>query len=267
MSSSVIFVVDLDAAGAPPATDSVRQLLALIEGLPSDGGELDWRLVAVSLNSPLRAELKAFTPKGDEAPEARLTSAAETAFALLDATNDNEPEKAARALSGEDRKRLRAFLSPMKDRTGKFQVLVSGKFDRTVRAERAQQVLAAISRPSRKRAAEFGSVEGQILAATTYYGSPALRVRKFLSDEEVLCVFDRAEAAEIGATHTLDEVWTGQRVVVTGKITYGGEGKGQVVHASAMRALQAGKSVGEILDAMHSRGDNPIQGRWDHVRG
>lgn len=262
MSGTIVFVVDLDAAGAPPAQDSVRQLLALIEGLPSEGGQLDWRLTSVSLNSPLRAEVAAFTPAGEQASDAHVAAAAEAAFALLDATNDNEPEKRVRALAGEERKRLRALLQPMKERSGSIRVLVPGRSERTIRAERAKRVLTAIAEAPRKRSPEMGSIEGQILSATTYYGNPAVRVRKFLTDEEVLCVFSRETAQRIGAAHTLEEVWGGKRVVVSGKISFDGAGRAQVVYAENMRLLKGGPALGALLDAVHQRGESPVADDW-----
>jgi hypothetical protein len=258
----VIFVVDLDAAAAPPAMDSVRQLLALIEGLPTESGELDWRLVSVSLNSPLRAELQAFRPGGEVISETHIAGVADAAFALLDVTNDNDPAKATRALGGDDRKRLRSLIQPMKDRTGAIQVIIPGRAERVVRAERAQSVLVALSQPSKRRPPELGSIEGQILAATTHYGSPALRIRQFLSDEEVLCVFDKKMAEQIGGAHTVAEVWTGRRVIVEGKITFDASGDPQLVQATAVRTLGNGPDVGAILDRMHSRGDDPFVEPW-----
>lgn len=146
MSGSVIIVVDLDAAVAPPASDSVRQLLAVIDGLSNENGQLDWRLVSMSLNSPLRAELKAFTPGGDEAPESHLVSAAETSLRLLDAINDNDPSPAVRRLGDDDRRKLKALLAPMKEHAGRVQISVPGRFERTITAERAHAALAAIAR-------------------------------------------------------------------------------------------------------------------------
>jgi len=263
VTASVIFVVDLDAAAAPPATDSVRQLLALIEGLPTDAGELDWRLVSVSLNSPLRAELQAFTSTGEAIPETRLAAVADAAFAVLDATNDNDPVKATRALNVDARRRLRSFLQPMKDRTGAIQVIIPGRAERVVRAERAQAALVALSEPAKRRSPELGSIEGQILAATTHYGSPALRVRQFLTDEEVLCVFNKGMAEQIGGAHTVAEVWAGRRVVVDGKITFDASGDPQIVHATGLRTLGDGPDMNAILDRMHQRGDDPTVEPWD----
>ena len=263
MVGAVIFVIELDAAAAPPASDSVRQLLALIDGLPTEGGELDWRLVSLTLNSPLRAELRAFTPTGAEVPETHLAAAADGAFAVLDATNDNDPAKAARALGPDDRRRLRLLIQPLKDRAGSVQVIIPGRPERIVRAERAQAALAALSEPRKRRPPELGSVEGQILEATTYYGNPALRVRQFLSDQSVTCVFDKTMAERIGGAHTVAEVWSGRRVVVRGKINFDASGDPTIVHATDLRSLTGEADVNVIFDEMHSRTDEPFVDPWD----
>lgn len=263
MVATVIFVVDLDVATAPPASDSVRQLLALIDGLPTDAGELDWRLVAVSLNSPLRAELQAFTPTGEAVPETRLAAVADAAFSVLDATNDNDPAKATRALDADQRRRLRSLIQPMKERAGAIQVIIPGRPERVVRSERAQAALVVLSQPRKARSPELGAIEGRILAATTYYGSPALKVRQFLTEQEVLCVFDRGMAEQVGAAHTVAEVWTGRRVAVQGKITFDASGEPTIVRATGMRTLGKGPDLNVILDRMHSRGDEPAVESWD----
>lgn len=264
MASPVVFIVDLDAAGAPPASDSVRALLALIDALSSEGGELDWRLTGVSLNSPLRAEVTAFTSMGEDVSDARTAHAVDTAFAVLEATNDNEPETAVRALSGDQRKRLRAILTPIKDRAGLVKILAPGRPERVLRADRAATILNAIASAPKRRTQELGSIEGQILAATTHYGSPALRIREFLSDREVLCVFARDVQREIGDSHTLAEIWSGRRAVVSGRISYDAAGSAQIVHAEALRLLEARHTLGDALDSMKAAQERPTADDWGH---
>ena len=184
MTSSVVIVVDFDQAVAPPASDSVHQLLALIDGLPTEGGDLDWGLIAVSVNSPLRAELRAFTRTGEEVSEARVVAAAREGFDVLGAVNDNDdPQALVRRMSEPERRRLKALVAPMREKTGRVLVSVPGRFEHTMTADRAQAVLQEIGRAPKSRRPELGSVEGQFLSATTHYGSPAVRVRRFLSEE------------------------------------------------------------------------------------
>jgi hypothetical protein len=255
MSGTVTFVVDLDAAGAPPAGDSVRQLLALIESLQGQDEDLDWRLRALSMNSPVTAVLEGFDREGAAAPESHAAAAAEAAFEVLDAINDNEPTAAVRRLSDAKRKQLRALITPLRDRTGSLRIIVEGRGERVVRSDRAQRALTLLAAPARQRGPELGSIEGQILAATTHYGSPALRVRASLGGEEVLCVFDKNTAPAIGAEHTLDEVWTGQRVLVSGKIEFDRTGAAHLMRAESFRVLKERRiAAAEIAGMMGGEG-------------
>jgi hypothetical protein len=237
MSGSVTFVVELDAAGAPPAADSVRQLLVLLDSLQAENSDLDWRLLSVTLNSPLRAEVAAFDREGREAPDQEALKVADMAFEVLNALNDNGPAKATGALDESEKKRLKTLLSPMKDRSGRVQIHIPGRPDRVVRSDNAKRLLVAISAPAKRRAPELGSIEGYILSAAKHYGDPALRVMSKLSSDEVLCVFSPSLAAKIGGSHTLEEVWRGRRVVVTGKVTFGADGAPTTVHATDLRSL------------------------------
>lgn len=251
MTGAVTFVVDLDTAGAPPAADSVRQLLALIEGLQAQDRDLDWRLSAVSMNSPLRAELEGFDREGAAVPTAEAAAAAEAAFEVLDAINDNDPKAALQRLTEGQRKNLKALIAPLNNRTGSLRIIVEGRSERLVRSDQAQRALAVLAAPDRQRGPEYGSIEGHILAALSYYNSPAVRVRDALTREEMVCVFDKNTAPEIGAGHTLDEVWTGQRVLVSGRIDYDKAGNPHVMRAEAMRAMpEARITAGQIATLM-----------------
>jgi hypothetical protein len=265
VSSTVVIVVGLDQAVAPPASDSVHQLLALIDGLPTDNGDLDWRLISVSVNSPLRAELRAFTRGGEEVSEARLVAASHHGFDVLGAVIDNaDPQTLVRRLSDPERRRLKSLLAPMRERTGRVLVSVPGRFEHTVIADRAQAVLQEIGRTPKSRPPELGSVEGQILSATTHYGSPAVRVRRFLSEEEVLCVFEKGAEMDIGARHTLAEVWTGRRVVVSGMLTFDGSGRVVQVKAAALKTFApSAEAVALVKDAQALCMSAPDPAAWD----
>lgn len=262
MIGSVTFVVDLDTEGAPPAADSVRQLLALIEGLQVQDQSLDWRLSAVSMNSPLRAELEGFDREGAPLQSGRAVAAAEAAFEVLDAINDNEPATAVRRLSEAKRKQLKSLIALLRDRTGSLKIIVEGRGERVIRSDQAQRAWTLLTEPSRQRGPELGSVEGHILAAASYYGSPALRVRTILTGEEVLCVFDRATAQGIGAEHTLDEVWTGQRVLVAGKMDFDKSGGLHILKAGSMKVVRETRITAAQIAAMGGQGDAPNPDDW-----
>lgn len=247
MSSTVTFVVDLDAAGAPPATDSVRQLLALLEGLQEQDKKLDWRLTSISTNSPLRAQVSAYDESGAPVSEALAQRTAEAAFQVLDATNDNERERLVSRLSEDGRRRLRSLIAPLRERGGLVKIEIAGQTERVVTGASAQATIAAIAPALKRRRPELGSIEGQILAATTYYGSPAVKLRAFLTGDEINCVFNKSDIEAIGSEHSLAEVWAGKRVAVSGKISYDAGGHATTIQADDLRILgSAPKSFSDL---------------------
>jgi hypothetical protein len=71
---------------------------------------------------------------------------------------------------------------------------------------------------------ENGSVEGELIDATTHYGAPAIRIRERLTKAEVTCAISRDLASRVGQLHNWEEVWAGKRVLVVGEITYNKDG-------------------------------------------
>ena len=265
MSASVIIVVDLDATAAPPASDSLRQLLALIEGLSTDGGSLDWRLMSLTLNSPLKAELRAFAPNGEDVSDARAADAAHRGLEVLGAVNDNlhDADGVLATMLSSDRDRLKALLQPLKGRAGRVSVSVPGRFDYSIAGDAARAALEQIVKLEHgpiPPAPQLGAVEGRIRAVTTHYNRPAIRLARDLTDELVLCVFvDAAATKEFGAEHTLAEVWSGRRVVVSGDLIFSRDAQLTRVDATTMRGLHDGDDVLRLLREAHQRGETAAE--------
>lgn len=71
---------------------------------------------------------------------------------------------------------------------------------------------------------EYGSVEGQIVAARTHYSKPALVLKERLSGARVTCLLAADLAERLGPDRHLSDVWQGRRVLVSGALLYGEEG-------------------------------------------
>lgn len=237
MTDPVVIEVDLDPVGNPPAVQSLRQLLALVDALPDADGTLDWRLVSVSLNSPLRASLKAFDETGSEVGGDVVDRALNAAYDVLDTTNDNDPIGATQALSHFDQKKLRALLHNLKGTNGKFTIKLPHAESKTFRAPQAERILAVLAAPPKLRSEEYGSVEGEIVQVIRYFGKPALKIKHGLTGEVIICVFTPEIAQEIGVEHTLDEVWGGRRVSVGGLIQFNADRRPATIKADRLRAL------------------------------
>lgn len=257
MSDPVVIEVDLDPVGKPPAVDSLRQLLALVDALPDANGALDWRLVSVSLNSPLRAALKAFDETGSEVGDDVVGRALNAAYDVLETTNDNDPIAATQALSHGDQKKLRALLHNLKGTNGKFSIKLPNEEARTFRAPQAERVLAVLAAPPKLRGEEYGSVEGEIVQVIRYFGKPALKIKHGLTGEFITCVFTPEIAQEIGVEHTLDEVWGGRRVSVGGLIRFNADRRPSTIEADRLRAL-ADDRPSDVVTRWRERGEQVV---------
>lgn len=85
---------------------------------------------------------------------------------------------------------------------------------------------------------EHGSVEGHILAATTYYSKPALVLKERLSGDRVTCVLAADLAERLGPNRHLSDVWKGRRVLVSGALFYGDEGHLAKIEALALEEVR-----------------------------
>ena len=93
---------------------------------------------------------------------------------------------------------------------------------------------------------------------------PAVRMRRFLSEEVVLCVFDKGAETDIGASHTLAEVWMGERVVVSGLLSFDGEGRIAQVRAAAMKTLGPKPEAVALIQDAQARGEAAEEpAAWD----
>ena len=267
VSTNVIIVVDLDATAAPPASDALRQLLTLVEGISAGDSGIDWRLTKVTLNSPLRAELEAFTSDGEDVSDARAADAAHRGLEVLAAVNDNaaEASRALAKLEPASRAKLKGLLSTLKGRTGAIEISMPGRFEYRVTgaaAEIAVDHLARMDRASRPPKPDLGSVEGRITAVTTHYRKPAIKLHRDLTDDSIQCVFASEAVQQLGASHTLGEVWEGQRVEVSGELQFDAEGRVTHVWGATMRSLRRAGDVLNALKEAHVRGEVVEMTEW-----
>lgn len=85
---------------------------------------------------------------------------------------------------------------------------------------------------------EFGSIEGEIVAAATYYYSPSIIVRERLSGHRVTCVLSSEAAQQIGPEHSLADIWSGQRVLISGALHFDADGNLAKIEAESLVQVQ-----------------------------
>lgn len=82
-----------------------------------------------------------------------------------------------------------------------------------------------------KQHTEFGAIEVEIEGIARWNNHPALTVVDRLSGAKVTCVLNDELAGRLGPSHLWKEVWTGNRLLVTGALYYGPDGALKRIHA------------------------------------
>lgn len=72
---------------------------------------------------------------------------------------------------------------------------------------------------------EFGSIEGELIAATTYHAEPAIVIKERLSGTKINCVLSETLASEVGPIHNWQETWEHKRLTISGELHYSDQGK------------------------------------------
>lgn len=107
---------------------------------------------------------------------------------------------------------------------------------------------------------EYGSVEGEIVAATRYYSHPALLLRERLTGDRINCVLSDDAANQIGPEHSWMDVWAGQRVLVGGALHYSAEGRITKIDADLVeRVAELHIDLNEIRALNLTGGLSPIE--------
>ena len=105
---------------------------------------------------------------------------------------------------------------------------------------------------------EFGSAEGRIVAAATYYSKPALVIKERLAGNRVTAVLSDELAEEIGYHHSLKDIWQGRRVLLGGSLYYDKDSNLTKVDAETLQ-LVGGElmELNEIRLALAGRAPTP----------
>lgn len=217
--------------------DALQQVLDFFDLLMSaqgtdDGNAVAWHLADISMHSPLTAtgEPHAVRPGVPvEMIARRGKDSVKSALQRLTA-GDLPPSW----MSHEARAKARNLLKRNTNGVGRTDINFDDESPVEIIVEKTARVgLLALEKAdleeqvaqldlSRK---ENGSVEGELIEATTYRGAPAVRIRERLTKGDVACTLSRELADRVGHLHNWQEVWAGKRVLVIGEITYNKNGE------------------------------------------
>ena len=221
--------------------DAMQQVLDAFRLLTANAGEVLWRLVSASTNSPLTIVAEA---------EDSMAAAEQT----LAFSKSIEQLQAGRFPDAWKRPELQsiaaAFLSRASGSIGRTEIRIRDEQPLLLSAEDAAPFVGLREQVSEQVPAvaygivtkkQVGSIEGLLVEVTTYRGRPAIRVRERKTDREITCVVSEQLANEFSEHASVHDVWTHRRVTVRGVISY--QASGSILRVEAVNVEPAAQSV------------------------
>jgi hypothetical protein len=230
---------------------------------------LSWRLVSISMDSPLSLTAEPFSdiPGTPVDAIARQEKAALSTSLHEMTTAGHVPEWTGNSL----RKPARSFFLRHMNGIGRTDVRFNEHEAPIVIVERSARIAAsALEQAAQEKPpagdltrTEIGLIEGQVIEATTFYGQPAIRVKDRLTSTEVTCILSAELAERVGPLHDWNDVWRGRHVSVSGEIFYRQDGTVTRVRASEILNIDASQlEYADIADPNFTGGLSPA----DYVR-
>jgi hypothetical protein len=251
---SITITIHPSEAGADTLSvaDAMQQVLDAFELLskaearrPGSNQSVVWKLFRASTNSPLTIEAIAVStdPAGDVQVEARQAKLAfqDGIHSLIRARE--VPDWMDLGARNTVRRLLERTLSGI----GMTDISLS-ETEAPIRVDHryASRGLIFLNKFEAEEAAkiedltriEYGSAEGSVTGTTTHYSKPTIKIRLRLSGREVKCVLSETAAAKIGPRHNWSEVWSGQRVLVRGRLQFDSSGDISIINAEDLDVIE-----------------------------
>ena len=267
----VTVTIRSSAGEAAPLTvqDAMHQILDFFDLLSAAGGEegkvVSWRLVEVSMASPLSATAEPFSDVPGVQPD--VIAHQEKERVLSSIREITEAGQIPAWMDAASRTLARSLFNRTLNGIGRTDI----KFDNqksvaTIVERTAKLAIAALDAADRRHEveedlsrSEIGSLEGNIIRLETYHGQPAIRLLERITNRDIPCVLSLSLAEQIGPQHNWAEVWTGRRVLVVGEILFRPTGQIGRVCADAIHPIDARQlAYADISDRNFTNG-LPVQ--------
>jgi hypothetical protein len=265
----VTVTIQSSAGREAPLTvqDAMRQILDFFDLLSAAGGEegkvVTWRLVDVSMGSPLSATAQAFSDvPGILAETVARREKDQLSYFFQEVMEKGRiPEWVDDAI----RAKARSFFHRNLNGVGRTDIKFDENIPSTVIVERsARTAISAfeyfeqVDLDADLSRSEIGSVEGNIISLDTYYGQPAIRLEERLHGLQFPCVLSSSLAEQVGHQHDWAEVWTGRRVQVSGRILFRPAGHIGRVYATDIKPVDHRRlTYADIADPNFTNGLSP----------
>lgn len=271
-------VISIDAPDTGEAMlsvqDAFEQIIDLFElaAYTDDGTKEDdviWKLVTVSMQSPLRVVAEAVGKVEDIDISTKARRQRDSLANNLDALRQGSypvawahgrAKESARRVARRSRRAV-GLTRIASDPIAPPQIEVLSSQFEAVLVQEAEATAARARKP------EHGAIEGIIREVGTLYGKPAIRVEERLSGREIWCVIPNDDALGLISDHAaFSDVWKSKRVKIPGILEFDTNGDLVKVIATdisrvastyvsedaiADRDFTARLSVKEYVDRLH----------------
>ena len=224
---------------------------------------MTWRLVAVSMGSPLSATAQAFS----DVPGilAETVARREKGQLLQFFHGVTEEGRVPEWIDDAMRAKARSFFDRNLNGVGRTDIKFDENMPSIVIIERsARAAISAFEHADRVDVeadlsrSEIGSVEGNIISLDTYHGRPAIRLEERPHGWQFPCVLSNSLAEQVGHQHDWAEVWRGRRVQVSGQILFRAEGHIGRVYATDIKPVDHRLlTYADIVDPNFTNGLSP----------
>ena len=232
---------------------------------PTSNASVVWRLQKASTNSPFTVEA---TPLSSHPEIAIDRQAVQALIAFQDGMSAILQAKGKPAwIDDETEQILKRVLARNLNGVGRTDIFIGLEAPPTTidhrAARRAENFLERIAAEEAAKVEdlthkEYGSIEGHVTDATSWHGRPAFKIRARLSGKELVCVLPKEAAETVGKAHSWQEVFSKQRVLVSGVCHYNSSGLVTRIDAEEVQTIKARDiSISELRDTDFTEGKSP----------
>jgi hypothetical protein len=263
----ITVTLDAPGVGMPlAADDAMRQFLDIFEMLKSAGGDeaspVLWELVGASMNSPITIVCQAVA----KTPGVDIEKIAHREKAVLSQSLSEliTTHRVPRWMDGNVRARAKNLFRRNTNGIGRTNIQFDDepKKSTVIVESAARAVLSILETYERelietedKSRREVGSIDGIVTKAATFYGRPAVFVLDRITGTEIPCILSDDMIVTTATEHSWAEVYRGQRVLITGSIKYGRDGRIERIESFRVKNIVSPKiKEADIVDPMFTGG-------------
>lgn len=251
-------IVRVDASPDHPNTlrvqDAFEHIIDLFDLTGASGdnqeGDIIWRLVSVSMSSPLTVVAEAVSARAgvniDAAARVQKQNfvrnwASLRGGRLPAAWSSGRAHKVAKSFVVRQRQigTTQIVIEERKTAAGKDEQIEITRADADASIISVES--ATFAEPLIKPKEQIGSVEGVFLQVATHYHKPAILIKERKTGSQLWCMISEDHQREIARGANFDDVWNGRRIVVSGRIAYDNLGRIFKVSATHIRLITGGE--------------------------